>query len=274
MKKLLLIIATAFALLPLAPTTGQAQCSSENSAFQSGETLMYDLYFNWKFVWVKVGTASMNITRTVYDGKPAYRTYLITRGSNKADKFFVMRDTLTSYVDFDLIPRYYKKRAHEGKNYYRDDVWYNYPGGQCAVRMAHQRNGNDVRRSEHKSKYCAYDMLSMLLRARSFDPSKFKTGHRIAFLMADGKNCEWQSIVYRGKKKFKMENSNTSYRCLVFSFMEQEKGKKEKEIVTFWVTDDKNHLPVRLDMNLNFGTAKAFLTGARGLRNPQAAKLK
>lgn len=40
------------------------------------------------------------------------------------------------------------------------------------------------------------------------------------------------------------------------------------------MTDDKNHLPVRLDMNLNFGTAKAFLTGARGLRNPQAAKLK
>lgn len=91
--------------------------------------------------------------------------------------------------------------------------------------------------------------------------------------MADGRTCEWKSIVYRGKKTFKMENSNTKYRCLVFSFVEKENG-KEKDIVTFYITDDKNHLPVRLDMNLNFGTAKAFLTGARGLRNPQTAKIK
>ena len=39
-------------------------------------------------------------------------------------------------------------------------------------------------------------------------------------------------------------------------------------------TDDKNHIPVRLDMNLNFGTAKAFLTGASGLRNPQDSRIK
>ena len=91
--------------------------------------------------------------------------------------------------------------------------------------------------------------------------------------MADGKRCEWQSIVYRGKKKFRVENSTTTYRCLVFSFMETENG-KESEVVKFYITDDENHLPVRLDLNLNFGVAKAYLTGASGLRNPQKAKLK
>ena len=68
----------------------EAQCSAPNSAFKSGETLIYDLYFNWKFVWIKVGTASMNTTQTTYGGKPAFRSYLITRGSKKADKIFVM----------------------------------------------------------------------------------------------------------------------------------------------------------------------------------------
>lgn len=86
-----------------------AQCSSRNTAFKSGETLMYDLYFNWKFVWVKAGTAYMNITQSTYNGKPAYKTYLITRGSQKADRFFVMRDTLLSYCDLDLVPRYFRK---------------------------------------------------------------------------------------------------------------------------------------------------------------------
>lgn len=253
--------------------SAQAQCSSPNSAFKSGETLIYDLYFNWKFVWIKVGTASMNTTQTTYKGKPAYRSYLITKGSKKADNIFVMRDTLMAYTGLDLVPKYYVKKAFEGNTYRKNEVWYSYPNGQCSVKMRYQRDNNKPKSGSHTSKYCAFDMISMLLRARSFSAEKMKVGHRINFLMADGKECEWKSIIYRGKKKFKMENSNTTYRCLVFSFVEKEKG-KEKDIVTFYITDDKNHLPVRLDMNLNFGVAKAFLTGARGLRNPQDAKLK
>lgn len=250
-----------------------AQCSSRNTAFKSGETLMYDLYFNWKFVWVKAGTAYMNITQSTYNGKPSYKTYLITRGSQKADRFFVMRDTLLSYCDLDLVPRYFRKGAYEGSTYRRNEVWYSYSGGESHVKMRYQRNNNAPSIKKLHSHYCAFDMISMLLRARSFDPNDFKVGTRMRFLMADGNNCDWQAIVYRGKKKFKMENSSTTYRCLVFSFMETENG-EEKEVVKFYITDDKNHLPVRLDLNLNFGTAKAFLTGASGIRNPQTAKLK
>lgn len=268
MKKMLLLF-----LLTLQAFAAQAQCSAPNEAFKSGETLIYDLYFNWKFVWIKVGSASMNTTQTTYNGQPAYRSYLITRGSKKADKIFVMRDTLMAYTGLDLVPKYYAKKAFEGSTYRKNEAWYSYPQGKCSVKMRYQRDKNPAKWNTHTSKYCAFDMISMMMRARSFSADKMKVGHRISFLMADGKDCEWKDIVYRGKKKFKMENSNTTYRCLVFSFVEKENG-KEKDIVTFYITDDKNHLPVRLDMNLNFGTAKAFLTGARGLRNPQTAKLK
>ena len=249
MKKLIFLF-----LFLVTGMAAQAQCSAPNFAFKSGETLIYDLYFNWKFVWIKVGTASMNTTQTTYGGQPAYRSYLITRGSKRADKIFVMRDTLMAYTGLDLVPKYYAKKAFEGDTYRKNEVWYSYPNGQSAVKMRYQRDNNPAKFSNHTSKYCAFDMISMLLRARSFDATNMKVGHRISFLMADGKSCEWKSIVYRGKKKFQMENSNTTYRCLVFSFVEKEDG-KEKDIVTFYITDDKNHLPVRLDMNLNFGTA-------------------
>ena len=273
MKRLLLFAALLLGLAVYAPLGASAQCSSENTAFQSGETLRYDLYFNWKFVWIKVGTASMNTTRTTYAGHPALRSYLITRGSKRADKIFVMRDTLMSYMGMNLVPKYYVKKAFEGDTYRKSEAWYSYANGKCTVRSRYQRNSLPPSTDVHESKSCAFDMISMMQRARSMSAEGMKVGHRIAFLMADGKKCEWQNIVYRGKKKFKMENSNTTYRCLVFSFVEKEKG-KEKEVVTFYITDDKNHLPVRLDMNLNFGTAKAFLVGASGLRNPQTAKIK
>lgn len=274
MKRLLILLtAVLCSMAALLPEKAAAQCSSNNTAFQSGETLIYDLYFNWKFVWIKVGTASMNTTRTTYGGQPALRSYLITKGSKRADKIFVMRDTLMSYMGLNLVPKYYVKKAFEGDTYRKSEAWYSYANGKCKVRSRYQRNSNPPSFDTHESQSCAFDMISMLQRARSMSAEGMKVGHRINFLMADGKNCEWKSIVFRGRKKFKMENSNTTYRCLVFSFVEKEKG-KEKDIVTFYITDDKNHLPVRLDMNLNFGTAKAFLTGARGLRNPQTAKIK
>ena len=34
---------------------------------------------------------------------------------------------------------------------------------------------------------------------------------------------------------------------------------KEEEVITFYVTDDKNHLPVRLDLYLNFGDGPVIL---------------
>lgn len=55
-------------LLVVSGLQASAQCSSNNTAFKSGETLIYDLYFNWKFVWIKVGVASMNTTQTTYGG--------------------------------------------------------------------------------------------------------------------------------------------------------------------------------------------------------------
>lgn len=250
-----------------------AQCSSPNTAFKSGETLQFDLYFNWKFVWIKVGSATWNVTQSSFNGKPAYRATLVTRGSKKADKYFVMRDRLTSYVGMNLVPLYYEKDAYEGKDHRLEKVWYSYPQGQCALKMFYKKNDNPDRWNKYQSKYCAFDMISMMLRARSFDASKYKPGHRMPFLMAEGKHVEWRTLIYRGKKNFKMEGRSTTYRCLVFSYMEKEKG-KEKEIVKFYVTDDANHLPVRLDMNLNFGTAKAYLSGYTGVRNPQTALLK
>ena len=44
--------------------------------------------------------------------------------------------------------------------------------------------------------------------------------------------------------------------------------------VDFYVTDDDNHVPVRLDMFLKFGSAKAFLVDMKGVRNKIEAEVK
>ena len=70
-----------------------------------------------------------------------------------------------------------------------------------------------------------------------------------------------------------MKNGIDKYRCLVFSFIERENGENH-ELIRFYISDDMNHMPVRLDMFLSFGSAKAYLTGYKGLRNPMKSKVK
>jgi len=250
----------------------RAQCGIENNAFKSGEFVGYDLYFNWKFVWMKVGTASMSTVKSTFNGQDAFRCSLITRGNSKLDNMFVMRDTLLSYTTLDLEPLYYRKGAREGKRYYVDELWYTYPKGNCHLKTHEINSRGEHYWKELEYKDCIYDMMSVYLRARNFDATKLKVGDKIPLPIADASDIANSWLKYNGITNVKMKNSDTKFRCLVFSFIEREDGKNH-ELIRFYITDDKNHLPVRLDMFLSFGSAKAYLTGYKGLRNQMTSKV-
>ena len=268
MKRLLLIFLIAQSSIQLC----QAQCGITNTAFKSGEELTYDLYFNWKFIWMKVGMAQMDTKQTTFEGKEAWKSYLITRGNSKLDKYFVMRDTLLSYCNPDLSPLYFRKGAEEGSRYYVDEIWYNYPNGNCQLKK--HRIDADGEQHWKTTTYasCIYDMMSIFLRARNFDASKMKKGQVIPMPISDARHLTNSWLEYRGKENFKMNESKEKFRCLVFSFYEREDGKSH-ELVRFFITDDQNHIPVRLDMFLSFGSAKAFLKSYKGVRSQMTSRV-
>lgn len=250
-------------------TTGYSQ-----KAFQAGEVLNYNLYYNWKFIWVKAGSATMSIARTIYGETPAYRARLLTRGSETADNYFVLRDTITSIMKADgLQPLYYLKNDVEGSSHRRREAWYSYQGNACRVKQHYTHKDGRLTRRDETLQTQVYDMLSILLKARTFETSSWKPGKKITFQMTDGNGIAKQTLIYRGKQNIKIKGSSTTYRCLQLSFVEYREG-KEEEVITFFVTDDANHIPVRLDMYLRFGSAKAFLVGSRGLKNPIRAQVK
>ncbi len=267
MKKYILLI-----MLTISAIAVKSQCTFRNTAFSSGEYLTYNLYYNWKFVWVKAGTASMYTVSSVRDGKKAYRCSLTTRGNERADKMYLMRDTLLCYVGQDMSPIYYRKGAKEAKRYTVDEVFYSYPGGKCQVKQHRQHSSGSHSWETHTYNDCVFDMLSIFLRARSFDPTSWTNGYIVNFPMVDGDSRDKARLQYKGKITIKADNGK-KYRCLELSFQEFEKG-KFREIVRFFVTDDSNHIPIRLDLNLKFGAAKAFLVSMKGNRSPLASEVK
>ena len=262
-----------FCLFTFLPLTSSAQCGIENNAFKSGEELAYDLYFNWKFIWVKVGTAEMDTKMAKFEGKDAWKSYLITRGNPKLDKFFVMRDTLLSYCNPDLSPLYFRKGAKEGDSYYVDEIWYSYPHGNCQLKKHRITSSGEHLWKTTTYKSCIYDMMSIFLRARNFDASKMKKNETIPMPVSDAMGLSNSWLEFRGRENYKMSDTKEKFRCLVFSFYERDNG-KSKELLRFWVTDDENHIPLRLDMFLSFGSAKAYLKSYKGVRSPMTAKIK
>ena len=269
-----MMLAAVFTLhcsLCVSPAGAQSQCGIENTAFKSGERLTYNLSFNWKFVWFKVGIATMDTDLTTFEGKRAWKSSLVTGGNKKLDKFFTMRDTLLSYCNTDLSPLYFRKGAREGKRYYVDEIWYSYPRGNCHLKKHAIKASGEHRWSENTYKSCIYDMMSVFLRARNFDATHMKEGDIVPLPISDASSLNNAWLQFRGRETFKVEDTKEKFNCLVFSFFQREDG-KNLELIRFFITDDTNHIPVRLDMFLSFGSAKAFLKNYSGIRSEMTSK--
>ncbi|MBE6308471.1 MAG: DUF3108 domain-containing protein [Bacteroidales bacterium] len=238
-------------------------------AYRSGETLECVFYFNWKFVWVKAGGAKLIIRDTIYNNRKVQYMSLLSSTNEKADAFFKMRDTLTTiFTPGDVRPLYYRKASVQGRHVYLNEVKYDYMAdGRINLHQLYRRDGVLRVFRNDTCDNAVYDMMSMLAYARTFDFSGFKPGQRISYPIATGKRLENQSLIYRGITKI-TANDNLTYECLKISLVALDEDNNEKTIVNFFITNDDNHLPILLDLALNFGTAKARLSQRKGLLYP------
>ena len=198
------LVIAIMAMWMMSINVAQAQCTAINEAFLPGEKIEYDLYFNWKFIWKKVGTASMKIDAANYNNKPGYVIDLLTKGSKQADFFFKMRDTLTCYVSEQLEPLYFRKAAEEGKRHTVDEAWFSYKDGVSHVkqRRTWRSHNRPTQEMEYSDSRCIFDMLSILAQARSYDPNDYKVGDKINFPMATGRKVPLSTICPAAVLKF------------------------------------------------------------------------
>lgn len=244
-----------------------AQCVAENEAIQPGEELVYDLKFNWKFIWLNAGEANMTVRSVRFDDKDCLEGRLLCVTNKTIDRYFPMRDTLVTVAGPRMEPLYFRKGAAEGKRYSVEEGWFSYTDGKCHVRQYRDVRGG--RREDMDADFddCLIDMLGIVLRARSFDASKMTAGMGTEYMMATGRAVKREVLMYEGKKVVGT-NDKHSYRCHCFTLFDYNEGKSGKKAITVYVTDDKNHIPIRIDLYLRFGAAKAYLRSVRNNRYP------
>lgn len=233
-----------------------------NSILVDGESLDYTLRFNWKFIWINAGTASLQTYKTYYKGEPAFSTSLIANSSKGADKIFLLRDTLQTTVSPKLEPLFFQKRCVEGKDIVNEQVSFSMLNGQFRAQIKKTYTDGTVREVDESRESTIYDMVSLLQYVRSLDTKNLTKNSELTFYMAGGRRVDKLPLRYLGYEDIESENG-IKYHCQVFSLVKTSTGKKgkktEEEVIRFFTTDDSRHLPIRIDLFLKFGVAKAIL---------------
>ena len=111
------------------------------------------------------------------------------------------------------------------------------------------------------------DVMSAVYYARNIDFNKYKTGDRIPFDMFLDDEIFHLYIRLMGKEKIKTKYGK--FNAIKFKPL-LIKGTMFKggEQMTVWVSDDPNHLILRVESPITVGSIKVDMMGYKNLRHP------
>ena len=226
---------------------------------KDGERLEYKLQLKLAWTWIDAGEASLETHATVYNGQKAFRTSLIANGNRTADRVFVLRDTLETFLTSDCTPLFFRKGCIEGKDIVNEKIYFSRENGLYKARILKTYTNGYVREGNGESRTPIYDMISLVQHVRSLDNSKLKPGARITLNMAGSYHVNEQHLRYAGQETVDA-GSRGKVRCRVFTLVKDttdKKGRaKEETVLRFYTTADAQQLPLRIDITLKFAEAR------------------
>lgn len=238
-------------------------CNTKNTAFQAGERLTFKVFYNMSFVWIHAGTAEFT---TECDEVHGHKVFHITGDGSTVSSyewFYKVRDRYETYIDKEtLLPQRFVRNVNEGGFRINQDVWFN-----------HKKLTANSSGKTFTIPTCTQDVLSAIYYARNIDYDKYKPGDRIPFAMFLDDKVYNLYIKYVGKEKIKTKMGTFKAIKIVPLLIEGtifEGGEK----MTVWVSDDDNHLPLRVDSPILVGSIKVDLIAYDGLRNPFESMVK
>lgn len=247
----------AILTLPLRLEAQVAFCGGKNNSFLVGEKLHYKVYYNMGRIWVGAGEVTFTVNQEKLNGRNAYHIVGDGRTLKSYEWFYKVRDRYESYVDMEtLAPLKFIRNVNEGGFKIYNNVTFN-----------HQLHQAVTTQGVYKVPECVQDVLSAIYYARNIDFSKITPGSKIPFSMFLDDQVYNLYVRYLGKEQIKTKYG--TFNTIKFSpLLINGTIFKGGEKMTVWVSDDPNHVPVRIDSPITVGSIKVDLIGYQNLRHP------
>ncbi len=246
---------------------------SNQLAYQPGERVFYNAYYNWNFIWINAGEVIFSVDTTLWNNQPSWLFKAAGNTYKAYDLFFKVRDTFEVWTNPETQQPYeFKRSTREGS--YSSFHHYLFDPKDRSIR-AHIQKGEAVARDTSLAwSPGTFDLLSMVYQARNIDFSGYSEGAKIPIRMIVDGEIHDSYIRFLGVEVVK-NRDDREFRCLKFSPLLMEGTIFRKgEDMTVWVTDDKSRVPVVVEAKILFGSVKAVLTGTEGLKYPLSAEQK
>ncbi len=232
-------------------------CGIKNTTFISGEKVVMKVFYNTMGAYVGAGEAVFTTTLQRFNGKAVYHCVGEGKTYPFFDKFFMVRDKYESYIDTaTLSPYKFVRNVQEGNTKIYNNVTFNQ-----AANTAVSNKG------VFKITDCMQDVVSAVYYARNIDWNKYKPGDKVPFDMYLDDEIYHLYLRYIGKEKVKTQYGKFNaikFKPLLIKGTIFDGGEK----LTAWVSDDPNHLLLRVESPITVGKVKIDMMSYAGLRYP------
>ena len=250
MKKILSLF------ISLTMTFGTAQ---KLQNIQSGETLRYRIHYGL----LNAGTASLTTLKTTYKGQPHFYVKGIGKTTGAVRAFFKVEDKYESFINYNTgLPSFYVRNVKEGTYTQHFETVFNH-SNQTLLLTDKEKNTTQ----SLKSVAGIQDMLSAFYYLRSLNDSELKVGSvKKVNVWIDDEMFPFQlKVVGTENVKTKFGWINT---LKIVPQVISGRVFKDKEGVTLWVSNDKNHIPIAIKAELAVGSLKADIDSYASVKYP------
>jgi hypothetical protein len=232
-------------------------CGISNKAFSEGELITMKVYYSALGAYIGAGEATFATTLERFNGKPVYHFVGEGRTYSFYDNFFKVRDRYESYVDTaTLLPLKFIRNIDEGGYKKYNNVTFNHGTGTAV-------STNGV----FPITKCIQDVVSSMYYARNIEFNKYKPGDKIPFDMFLDDEIYHLYLRYLGKDKIKTRYGKfhaIKFKPLLIKGTMFEGG----ENMVVWISDDPNHIVLRVESPISVGSVKVDMMSYKNLRYP------
>lgn len=232
-------------------------CSMRNTAYQAGEQLTFTVYYAVAGIYVNAGTAVFTNSLERTNGKPVYHITAEGKTNASYDWIYTVRDRYETFIDTgNMLPLKFIRNVHEGDHKQYENISFNRTANTAVTNAG-----------VYRVPTCVQDVISSMYYARNINFSKFKPGDRIPFTLFLDNEVYNMYIRYLGTETIKTRYGKfdaIKFKPLLLKGTIFEGGEK----MTVWVTNDANHIPVRLESPISVGSVKVDMMGYKNLRYP------
>lgn len=241
--------------------------AQDSLAFRAGEKMSFVLHYQWGVINSDVGTATVSLEETDYNGVPVFHCDVSGRTSRLFDLVFKVREQFDSWFTRDgLHPMKFTRDTQEGRYEARNTYVYDWSSSRILADVYSTSSGQ--RSIELPLDRCTYDLPALFFLARNMDMDAVTPEVRYPMTFAIDDDIYNVHFILHGRETIDVKGLGR-INTIKFSakLLAGEVFRSDTDM-TIYISDDDNRLPVYFEAPLLVGKATGRMTSCSSLAHP------